>query len=119
MSNDPKKYFCPRLIDYVIIVGCKEPATPSQLAAKHLQQISQRNQNYPDSYRFAKQQEATSHLPLTQLPELLRRYPFDDHEDFMLPQDVVYFCQPEGCYNINCSSQAKANANRETTSFIF
>jgi hypothetical protein len=119
MSNDPKKFFCPRLVDYIIIVGCKEPATPSQLIAKHMQQINQRNQNYPDSNRFAKQQEATSHLPLTQLPELLRRYPLNDHDDFMLPQDVVYFCQPEGCYNINCSSQAKANTNRETTSFIF
>lgn len=97
MSNETKKYFCPRLIDYIIIVGCKEPCTPSQLATK----------------------QQNSEQPVTQLPELLRRYPFDDHDDFMLPQDVIYFCQPEGCVNINCSSQQKADSYRETTSFIF
>lgn len=30
-------------------------------------------------------------------PELLRRYPTDDHKDFHLPTDVTVFCQPEGC----------------------
>ncbi|CAF0724283.1 unnamed protein product [Brachionus calyciflorus] len=103
MSSDLKKYFCPRLIDFIIIVGCKEPATPSQLISKHLNQID------PHGDKF----------PRTQLPELLRRYPFEDHADFMLPQDVIYFCQPEGCSNINCSNQEKANANRDTASFIF
>lgn len=112
MSNDSlKKFFCPRLIDYIIIVGCKEPATPSQLLAKHIQQ--------QQTHKYDHTIEQSNQLPLTQLPELLRRYPFEDHDDFMLPQDVVYFCQPEGCFNINCSSQQKANSNRETTSFIF
>jgi hypothetical protein len=115
MSNDLKKHFCPRLIDFVIIVGCKEPATPSQLLAKHLSQIENNGQ-------FRRSQSAngtSSSPPLAQMPELLRRYPLDDHNDFMLPQDVTYFCQPEGCTNINCSNQQKANANRDTTSFIF
>ena len=34
---------------------------------------------------------------VAQTPELLRRYPVTDHEDFHLPPDVVFFCQPEGC----------------------
>lgn len=101
MNSDYKRYFCPRLIDFVIIVGCKQPATPSQLISKHLEQI--------DTEKFQK----------TQLPELLRRYPFEDHSDFVLPQDVIYFCQPEGCTNINCSNQQRADSNRDTTSFIF
>jgi hypothetical protein len=106
-SSDLKKYFCPRLIDFVIICGCKEPATPSQLLAKYQQQFNMRNN------------AINSTISLTQKPELLRRYPFEDHADFMLPQDVIYFCQPEGCSNINCSSQVRANANKDTTSFIF
>lgn len=137
-----KKYFCPRLIDFVIIVGCKEPASPSQLLAKHLHQQQMFKQHQMDLYEQSippeyqeryhqqmqqqqQQQQAESQpaagpqLPLSQLPELLRRYPLDDHADFMLPQDVTFFCQPEGCSNINCSSQQRANSNRDTTSFIF
>lgn len=105
-SDSLKKYFCPRLIDFVIIVGCKQPATPSQLLAKYQQQ-------------FAGHLNKSANISLTQKPELLRRYPFEDHADFMLPQDVIYFCQPEGCSNINCSSQTRANAHKDTTSFIF
>ena len=132
MSADTKKYFCPRLIDFVIIVGCKEPATPSQLIAKSIQKQALQHQHYEQSLPpelkqqyndfYAAQQkslQSTQQPPLTQLPELLRRYPLDDHADFMLPQDVTYFCQPEGCSNINCSSQERANSNRDTTSFIF
>jgi hypothetical protein len=137
MSNDIKKHFSPRLIDFVIIVGCKEPATPSQLMAKslHAQQLHHEQyektlppelkQQYNEFYNSQQQQQqnlsqaAQPQLPIAQLPELLRRYPFGDHSDFMLPQDVTYFCQPEGCSNINCSSQERANANRDTTSFIF
>lgn len=117
MSSDMKKYFCPRLIDFVIIVGCKEPATPAQLIAKHLHQQQLNEQSIPPEYR--QQHNDINKNPPTQLPELLRRYPLDDHNDFMLPQDVTFFCQPEGCTNINCSNQQRANANRDTTSFIF
>jgi hypothetical protein len=116
-SNDlTKKYFCPRLIDFVIIVGCKKPATPAQLIHKHQQRLNklleQQAANNPSS-------SSIDYQNLTQQPELLRRYPLDDHNDFMLPQDVTYFCQPEGCSNINCSNQEKANSNKDTTSFIF
>lgn len=103
-------FFCPRLIDFVIIVGCKEPATPAQLLAKHL--------HYQSEHPYMEPLDLTKNQ-LSQLPELLRRYPLDDHKDFMLPQDVTYFCQPEGCTNINCSTQQRADANRDTTSFIF
>ena len=132
MSADIKKHFCPRLIDFVIIVGCKEPATPSQLIAKSLQKQQadhdhyeqtlppELKQQYNEYYQAEKQLSLTrTQPPLTQMPELLRRYPLDDHADFMLPQDVIYFCQPEGCSNINCSSQEKANSNKDSTSFIF
>lgn len=108
MSNDLKKYFCPRLIDFILIAGCKEPQTPSQLISKHILSQQQDKKHYEDSLppefhqeRFKKHQPPTvesteSMLPPAQMPELLRRYPLDDHKDFMLPQDVTYFCQPEG-----------------------
>jgi hypothetical protein len=132
MSNELKKYFCPRLIDFVIIVGCKEPASPAQLMTKHLHQLQLQYEHYEKSlppemrhkdgtsgYQKKTAEQQRSEPPIAQMPELLRRYPLDDHEDFMLPQDVTYFCQPEGCSNINCKSQMRANANRDTTSFIF
>lgn len=139
-SSTSQSYFCPRLIDFIIIVGCKEPATPAQLLAKHLQYKQQRQQqllqfeagggdavaSFLATHAAAAASSSMvdvggtrSHPQLSQLPELLRRYPLDDHKDFMLPQDVTYFCQPEGCTNINCSTQQRADANRDTTSFIF
>ena len=33
-------------------------------------------------------------------PQLLRRFPEEDHDDFPLPLNVVTFCQPEGCCNL-------------------
>ncbi|GIZ05297.1 hypothetical protein CEXT_686181 [Caerostris extrusa] len=62
MSDSTKKYFCPRLLDYIVFVGARQPS-PSHTV---------------------------------QTPELLRRYPAEDHKDFPLSPDVVYFCQPEG-----------------------
>ncbi|XP_022664675.1 MAP kinase-activating death domain protein-like isoform X3 [Varroa destructor] len=56
------KYFCPRLVDYLVVVGA-----------------------------------SSNHHKKVQLPKLLRRYPITDHQDFALPHDVCYFCQPEGC----------------------
>lgn len=50
-----------------------------------------------------------------QIPELLRRYPVEDHKDFPLPLDMVYFCQPEGCSSMG----PKRTALREATSFTF
>jgi len=77
-----KKYFCPRLLDYVLIVGTRHP-------------------NRNDS--------------VVQTPELMRRYPLDDHTDFPLPPDVVFFCQPEGCVSVG----QKRLTLRDTTSFVF
>lgn len=112
MSNDLKKYFCPRLIDFIIIAGCKEPQTPSQLISKHILEEQLYQKHYEDSlppefhqekYKINKPQNEKlgPQLPPAQLPELLRRYPLDDHKDFMLPQDVTYFCQPEGIFKNN------------------
>lgn len=82
--QDPNaaKVFCPRLIDYIAIVGSRNP-TQSLVA---------------------------------QSPDLLRRYPHDNHKDFQLPPDVVYFCQPEGCISI---PRKRMTSLRESNSFVF
>ncbi|KAJ8299524.1 hypothetical protein KUTeg_023584 [Tegillarca granosa] len=77
-----KKYFSPRLIDYIIIVGSRHPNHNNNVA---------------------------------QTPELLRRYPLEDHNDFPLAPDIVFFCQPEGCVSVG----PKRMSLRETTSFVF
>ncbi|XP_076175443.1 rab3 GDP-GTP exchange factor isoform X3 [Ptiloglossa arizonensis] len=77
-----KKYLCPRLVDYLAIVGARLPLVSRQ--------------------------------PV-QVPQLLRRYPVEDHKDFPLPLDMVYFCQPEGCTSVG----PKRTALREATSFTF
>ena len=82
MSEYHKKYFCPRLLDYIVIVGSRHPNSNNNMA---------------------------------QTPELLRRYPLEDHSDFPLPADVIFFCQPEGCISVG----PKRMSLRETTSFVF
>jgi hypothetical protein len=82
MCEQTKRYFSPRLVDYVIIVGCR----------------------HPNEYNH-----------VSQTPELLRRYPLEDHKDFALPPDVVFFCQPEGCINTG----HQRTAFRQLTSFVF
>ncbi|XP_022088226.1 MAP kinase-activating death domain protein-like isoform X2 [Acanthaster planci] len=77
-----RKHFCPRLLDYILIVGSRHPYSNNNVA---------------------------------QTPEMLRRYPQDDHPDFPLPQDVVFFCQPEGCLTVG----QKKLSLRENTSFVF
>ncbi|XP_054715767.1 LOW QUALITY PROTEIN: MAP kinase-activating death domain protein-like [Uloborus diversus] len=81
MSDALKKYFCPRLLDYIVFVGARQPSR--------------------------------NHVVLT--PEMLRRYPAEDHKDFPLSPDVVYFCQPEGCVCIG----PKRVSLRESNSFVF
>lgn len=49
------------------------------------------------------------------MPELLRRYPTQDHKDFPMPLDMVYFCQPEGCSSVG----PRRTALREASSFVF
>ena len=82
MCEQTKRYFSPRLVDYVILVGCRQP----------------------NKYNH-----------VIQTPELLRRYPLEDHKDFALPPDVIFFCQPEGC--INAGHQR--TGFRQLTSFVF
>ncbi|XP_071830863.1 MAP kinase-activating death domain protein-like isoform X4 [Apostichopus japonicus] len=79
---DSNKYFCPRLLDYVILVGARKPNSNNDVA---------------------------------QTPELLRRYPQEEHADFVLPPDVVFFCQPEGCHTVS----QKRYSLRQNTSFVF
>ncbi|XP_059675187.1 MAP kinase-activating death domain protein isoform X20 [Gavia stellata] len=76
-----KKKICPRLLDYLVIVGARQPSSDS----------------------------------VAQTPELLRRYPLEDHVDFPLPPDVVFFCQPEGCLSV----RQKRMSFRDDNSFVF
>ncbi|CRK91266.1 CLUMA_CG004945, isoform B [Clunio marinus] len=93
MAEQQKQSLCPRLIDYLAIVGAR---------SGHIQRSSGSNNNQPP----------------VQIPELLRRYPSTDHQDFPFPIDMVYFCQPEGC--VSGSRRAGvAAAIREASSFVF
>ncbi|CAL1603446.1 unnamed protein product [Knipowitschia caucasica] len=76
-----KKKMCPRLLDYLVVVGARQPSSDS----------------------------------VAQTPQLLRRYPLEDHPDFPLPPDVVFFCQPEGCLSIR---QHRVSL-RDDSSFVF
>uniref|UniRef100_A0A8B9CE22 MAP kinase-activating death domain protein n=1 Tax=Anser brachyrhynchus TaxID=132585 RepID=A0A8B9CE22_9AVES len=76
-----KKKSCPRLLDYLVIIGARQPSSDS----------------------------------VAQTPELLRRYPLEDHVDFPLPPDVVFFCQPEGCLSV----RQKRMSFRDDISFVF
>uniref|UniRef100_A0A182MA49 MAP kinase-activating death domain protein n=1 Tax=Anopheles culicifacies TaxID=139723 RepID=A0A182MA49_9DIPT len=90
---------CPRLIDYLAIVG----ARTSHVARSGAGNVGSASGSASQSS--------------VQLPELLRRYPPMDHDDFPLPLDMVYFCQPEGC--ISVGSRRTGSAIRDTTSFVF
>ncbi|XP_039280575.1 MAP kinase-activating death domain protein isoform X3 [Nilaparvata lugens] len=89
MCDIQKKFLCPRLVDYLAIVGARSPSSQSANSASTARQVL--------------------------LPELLRRYPAEDHKDFPLPLDMVYFCQPEGCISVG----PRRTALREATSFVF
>ncbi|XP_071056798.1 MAP kinase-activating death domain protein isoform X2 [Onthophagus taurus] len=83
MSLDAERQFlCPRLIDYLAIVGVK-PANSCRPSTN----------------------------PSIQSPELLRRYPTHDHKDFPMPLDMVYFCQPEGCSSVGPKRTALREAS--------
>ncbi|XP_037611468.1 MAP kinase-activating death domain protein isoform X11 [Sebastes umbrosus] len=76
-----KKKPCPRLLDYLVVVGARQPSSDN----------------------------------VAQTPQLLRRYPLEDHHDFPLPPDVVFFCQPEGCLSI----RQRRVSLRDDSSFVF
>lgn len=61
---------------------------------------------------FSRQPSSDS---VAQTPQLLRRYPLEDHHDFPLPPDVVFFCQPEGCLSI----RQRRVSLRDDSSFVF
>uniref|UniRef100_A0A182NAC6 MAP kinase-activating death domain protein n=1 Tax=Anopheles dirus TaxID=7168 RepID=A0A182NAC6_9DIPT len=90
---------CPRLIDYLAIVGARTA-------------LVTRSGNGNVGPGGGSTCQST-----VQLPELLRRYPPMDHDDFPLPLDMVYFCQPEGCVSVG--SRRTGAAIRDTTSFVF
>ncbi|KAK0397442.1 hypothetical protein QR680_002130 [Steinernema hermaphroditum] len=103
--DDKNKELCPRLIDYLVVVGRRKRT---------------RNNSFSQASFDG---EPTSTL-LTQnsagfvsKPELLRRYPTDDHKDFVLPTDVTVFCQPEGC--ISLGPQRRVHSIRDKVSFVF
>lgn len=50
----------------------------------------------------------------TETSVLLRRFPQKDCKDFVLPRDVVFFCQSEGC-----STVSKKFSFCEANSFAF
>lgn len=52
---------------------------------------------------------------VAQTPQLMRRYPLEDHHDFPLPPDVVFFCQPEGCLSI----RQRRVSLRDDSCFVF
>ncbi|PAA65067.1 hypothetical protein BOX15_Mlig000889g4, partial [Macrostomum lignano] len=86
-----EKPLCPRLADYLVLVGARLPAKQNSLA---------------------------------QTPQLLRRYPPQDHRDFHLPPDIVFFCQPEGCLATGPKRRAAAGSggssgSRECSTFVF
>ena len=88
MCDIQKKFLCPRLVDYLAIVGARPQGGSGARGGSS---------------------------PPVQAPELLRRYPTEDHKDFPLPLDMVYFCQPEGCVSVG----PRRTALREATSFVF
>ena len=92
MCDIQKKFLCPRLVDYLAIVGARPQGAARACSG-----------SMPGS------------SPPVQAPELLRRYPTEDHKDFPLPLDMVYFCQPEGCVSVG----PRRTALREATSFVF
>lgn len=116
-----KKYFCPRLIDYMAIVGSRRPTVggPISSRSKHQQQqtAAAAAAGFQQTTSGGIRHVAPSAGAATSItPELLRRYPIDDHADFPLPLDMVYFCQPEGCLSLG---NRRPGDRRDVESFVF
>ncbi|XP_050526812.1 MAP kinase-activating death domain protein isoform X2 [Daktulosphaira vitifoliae] len=106
MSED--RYFCPRLVDYITIVG----AHPFSLKRSTLYDLQ--NNSSIDQYNSDCNKNTNGSFYI-QNPEVLRRYPSNDHEDFILPETMSFFCQPEGCTSF-LESRSECN---KVTSFVF
>uniref|UniRef100_A0A5S6Q1S7 MAP kinase-activating death domain protein n=1 Tax=Trichuris muris TaxID=70415 RepID=A0A5S6Q1S7_TRIMR len=102
--NEKRMDLCPRLIDYLVIVGSREMVVHPASEEGRL-----------DSPVSLDIQGMFSNQTSTNRSELLRRYPSCSHEDFVLPSDVVSFCQPDSC---TVSASPLPNM-RHSTSFIF
>lgn len=122
---DQQKLLCPRLIDYLAIVGSRGTAAPprSNLGCpgggnSPTVQVSFKDFSHP---LLTQVKNTLTSLSLSlypfQIPELLRRYPPTDHKDFPLPLDMVYFCQPEGCLSVG--PRRTGQAIRDASSFVF
>ncbi|WKY14190.1 hypothetical protein Q1695_000048 [Nippostrongylus brasiliensis] len=92
--SDKEKELCPRLIDYLVVVGKRN----------RVRNTSRSSGN------------GRPHTSIT-YPEILRRYPTDDHRDFSLPTDVTVFCQPEGCVTLH--TNFKRGQTRDPQFFVF
>lgn len=141
MNDSHDKFFCPRLIDYIAIVGSFSPLAKneSELSAVSSQSsdkvrstdnitqggITKSVSNFtvddkPSLTRSSTligsiSSSNTSSISHIQNPDLLRRYPLDDHNDFPLPKDIVCFCQPEGCI----TTTGKLSDYNKVSSFVF
>ena len=114
-----KKYFCPRLIDYLAIVGSRRPVGRSSKGPPPPpSQPPDGSTSLPPPPGPSGPSGLPQHQsgPSVAAPELLRRYPIDDHADFPLPLDMVYFCQPEGCLSLG---NRRPGDRRDIDSFVF
>nr|XP_029717400.1 MAP kinase-activating death domain protein-like isoform X4 [Aedes albopictus] len=106
---------CPRLIDYLAIVGARSAVvTTRQSAGGNATSAGVAGAGCGPGGMHA---TGPNSAPPVQIPELLRRYPPTDHADFPLPLDMVYFCQPEGCVSVG--PRRTGSAVRDATSFVF
>ncbi|XP_050064071.1 MAP kinase-activating death domain protein isoform X5 [Aphis gossypii] len=105
------QFFCPRLIDYLAIVGA-HPNSSKRSSLYELQNNGTNNDEYSGISSTVSSNDDNFYI---QNPELLRRYPAEDHKDFILPETMSYFCQPEGCVSFK-HSRSESN---KVTSFVF
>lgn len=52
-------------------------------------------------------------------PQLLRRYPVTNHKDFELPNNIVYFCQPEACIQNLPKRSGSFGQQSASNAFVF
>ena len=92
-----------RLLDYVCLVGVPRAGSVSTSGA---------------SLTGPGQGQSTSPSKSVLSPQLLRRFPSSDHDDFKLPTNVTSFCQPEGCITFSARNKgAKAAGSKGNHSY--
>ncbi|VDM59907.1 unnamed protein product [Angiostrongylus costaricensis] len=114
--TDMEKELCPRLIDYLVVVGKRNRIWHVFVFHKVLFKL----RSCPFANRLSGNfEEACNFLYISYQRSLLCsvRYPTDDHKDFHLPADVTVFCQPEGCVTINAHS--RRGQSRDPQFFVF